>query len=421
MNDEIVDMFGKTIEEIKEICTVNPIQLTPLELACKKDDAHRVRKLLRSKKHADRERGDDALVIASELGHVACVQEFVNAPGFDAGERWLDALESACVYGQDGCVRAILERPDCNVNKQKAEGEMEGCTVLMLACVTDREGCVRKLLDRPDCDVNKESSGATTALMLACESGHEGCARALLERPDCVVNRENHKGMTALMLACKVGQEGCARALLERPDCDVNRENHKGMTALMLACHKGNERDRFLFKLSTEEIEMYEKDIIEESIEEYTASSMARRREGCVRKLLERPECDVNRESKGGCTALMLACKANHEGCARALLERLECDVNKEDHKGMTALMLAHLYGHESCERAMTQQRGQEISSAEKRENMNTICVPRMHACNFCGRQAFGMKKCAGCSTARYCNRDCQERDWNSHKTICNR
>lgn len=80
---------------------------------------------MRRKKDDDLERGDDALVIAAEFGHVACVQEFVNAPGFDAGERWLDALESACVNGYDSCVRIILKRSECDVNKQKGGFEDE--------------------------------------------------------------------------------------------------------------------------------------------------------------------------------------------------------------------------------------------------------------------------------------------------------
>ena len=37
--------------------------------------------------------------------------------------------------------------------------------------------------------------------------------------------------------------------------------------------------------------------------------------------------------------------------------------------------------------------------------------------CNFCGK-AFAKKKCIKCNVV-YCGRECQKRDWKSHKKVC--
>ena len=37
--------------------------------------------------------------------------------------------------------------------------------------------------------------------------------------------------------------------------------------------------------------------------------------------------------------------------------------------------------------------------------------------CQVCGD--VGNKKCARCLNARYCSRECQAKDWKTHKTVC--
>ncbi len=39
--------------------------------------------------------------------------------------------------------------------------------------------------------------------------------------------------------------------------------------------------------------------------------------------------------------------------------------------------------------------------------------------CHSCGQQSVNLKKCARCRSVSYCNRECQTKDWKSHKSVC--
>ena len=41
------------------------------------------------------------------------------------------------------------------------------------------------------------------------------------------------------------------------------------------------------------------------------------------------------------------------------------------------------------------------------------------HRCATCGRQGVHLQHCQGCLVVRYCNRECQKKDWNEHKLVC--
>ena len=41
------------------------------------------------------------------------------------------------------------------------------------------------------------------------------------------------------------------------------------------------------------------------------------------------------------------------------------------------------------------------------------------HRCATCGRQGLHLQHCNGCRALRYCNRECQKRDWTEHKQVC--
>jgi hypothetical protein len=39
--------------------------------------------------------------------------------------------------------------------------------------------------------------------------------------------------------------------------------------------------------------------------------------------------------------------------------------------------------------------------------------------CAHCGKRAPTMKRCSGCRWARYCNRECQKANWQTHRDEC--
>ncbi|XP_059161834.1 histone-lysine N-methyltransferase Smyd1-like [Physella acuta] len=39
--------------------------------------------------------------------------------------------------------------------------------------------------------------------------------------------------------------------------------------------------------------------------------------------------------------------------------------------------------------------------------------------CTSCRRESYTVKRCTRCGLARYCDRDCQRRDYRRHKGIC--
>eukprot|EP01117_Protostelium_nocturnum_P002952 TRINITY_DN13887_c0_g1_i1.p1 TRINITY_DN13887_c0_g1~~TRINITY_DN13887_c0_g1_i1.p1 ORF type:complete len:197 (+),score=77.89 TRINITY_DN13887_c0_g1_i1:81-671(+) len=39
--------------------------------------------------------------------------------------------------------------------------------------------------------------------------------------------------------------------------------------------------------------------------------------------------------------------------------------------------------------------------------------------CNKCGKKGLGLSKCSRCKLVFYCNRDCQSKDWATHKANC--
>ena len=39
--------------------------------------------------------------------------------------------------------------------------------------------------------------------------------------------------------------------------------------------------------------------------------------------------------------------------------------------------------------------------------------------CAHCGKRAHTMKRCSGCRWARYCNRECQKANWQTHRDEC--
>jgi hypothetical protein len=46
-------------------------------------------------------------------------------------------------------------------------------------------------------------------------------------------------------------------------------------------------------------------------------------------------------------------------------------------------------------------------------------CPRCIGKCNFCDQRIIGMLMCGKCKTTNYCSKECQRKDWGSHKSLC--
>ncbi|KAG2491432.1 hypothetical protein HYH03_010218 [Edaphochlamys debaryana] len=120
---------------------------------------------------------------------------------------------------------------------------------------------------------------------------------------------------------------------------------------------------------------------------------------------------DVNAQDRFGTHALLMAVMTNQADAVRFLLDR---GANPElpDNDGCTALQLLLAPSHVSPairDMLINHQYKDKMKSKDKE-------APKV--CAQCGAEG-ATKKCGGCSTAFYCNRECQVAHWGQHKGVC--
>ncbi len=217
------------------------------------------------------------------------------------------------------------------VNTKKKDGE----TALMLACRCYRQENrleLVKLLLENGADVNAKTSFGYTALMFAATDSrdNERVIRLLLEN-GADVNCQNKNGETALMYACISNGYNAIVDMLEY-NADIELVSKEGFTALGFVCWKRDYPDivRLLIEHGAKIDSGEYLPLFGACIHGHTKS---------VRVLLE-CGANVNKQSRGGVTALMCACK-NGEVEAVKLLLKHGADVNISNEDGATALMYA--------------------------------------------------------------------------------
>jgi len=215
-----------------------------------------------------------------------------------------------------------------------------GMTPLSRAAENGHERLVRALLKRPDVDINsKDSKFGHTALSWAAGKGHEEVVRALLERPDINVNSQSSSGLSPLSRAAKEGHQKVVQALLERKDVDINSKDSKfGYSALLWAAGNGH-KEVVLALLDRSDVDINSKD-------NHSRSALSRAviegRQEVVQALLERMDVDINsKDSKFGYSALSWAAGNGQEEMVRALLDRSDVDINSKDNHGQSVLSRA--------------------------------------------------------------------------------
>ncbi|KAH9891886.1 ankyrin [Cubamyces lactineus] len=119
-------------------------------------------------------------------------------------------------------------------------------------------------------------------------------------------------------------------------------------------------------------------------------------------------EADPNQQDRWGGVPIMSALQC---GCLKTMKALLEAgaSVDVEDGDGMSPAKFAPQAGPVLT--AVVQQ------WKRKREGVSLPLDKK--ACATCGGTGCGIKLCARCNAIWYCSRDCQKRDWQTHKLRC--
>jgi len=298
-----------------------------------------------------------ALVVASDRGHLAVVQEIVGRG--DEGRRW-HAIWLAAAKGYVNVVSALL------VGATHHEGG--GFMALMVAVREHHPDVVTILVDAGVCIDIQDPSTGETVLMLAVTLGHHHFTIAdTLIDAGAELDVKDYFGMTALIRAVRVNNAAMVARLVTagsnldiqcdlgrtalhyamRADtiiakslvdaqCSLNTKANMGDTALMLASHDGNTEAVKLLVAAHADLEL-----------ECNGGKRAMRyavESGCgstIETLIDaRADLDAKCHSK--MTPVMWAAMCGGVGTVRVLISA-GANLGCVDHKGRTALVLAVL------------------------------------------------------------------------------
>ena len=179
--------------------------------------------------------GNTGLLLAAMYGTREAVQ-FLIARGANithlnrAGE---NALMCAALGGRGDTVRELLATGLFDVNSQAANGKtaLIYASCVLSSALLGNHGCLVALLEAPDIDVNKADHEGTTALMAAANSVFSGdCLEKLLKVDGVDLNAVDRLHETALMKAARTEHHSGYRALINA-GADTTIVNREGKTA----------------------------------------------------------------------------------------------------------------------------------------------------------------------------------------------
>jgi len=200
-------------------------------------------------------------------------------------------------------------------------------------------------------DLDSRFENKATPLILAAALGHRKVVDVLLAAQevgdvgDAVdVNAKDGDGATALIVAAVGGHRHVVRSLLKHPKTNANAADKRGQTALMSAAYNGH--DGVLRDLARV-LKDKKLDVNRKSKEGYTAlimAAMANATEAdqglaCVDELMAIRKVKASIVDDYGLTALMWAATNGNAKCVTRLMVDPSCNPNKRDDEKLTALM----------------------------------------------------------------------------------
>ncbi|KAH6909181.1 ankyrin repeat-containing domain protein [Coprinopsis sp. MPI-PUGE-AT-0042] len=159
------------------------------------------------------------LMLAIDLGHLACAKALLSLPGVN--------LNLSDTFGRNALMHAV---------------DFGGRTALSNAVVIAANAqieVVKLLLGIPGIDINLADKLGRTTLMLATLNGRTDFVRLLLGFSGICINAVDGLGWTALLHAMRSGRNEVVKLLLGFPGVDINAEDVYGRTALLVAMQGG--------------------------------------------------------------------------------------------------------------------------------------------------------------------------------------
>ncbi len=301
--------MDKTVTQTSLVNTSNNSEQQLIEAALKGDKQTCSRLLQEGTNiNAKDEKGNTALINATENGHINLIQFLCDQPHIDInakGQLEFTAFAVAVHEGQKEIVELLLAKPGIDVNAR----DKNQTTALIVAAAQNRKEIIQLLLNTFDIDVNVANRLGHTALMAAAFNKSINAVQLLLTKPSIDVNRTDCTGKTALIHAARTGAYEIVGLLLNQPSIAINARDKriskdlKAGTALMYAVAKG-----------------------------YTS---------IAKLLLSKAGIDVNIQNEDGDTVLMVAAIVGDQEIVQMLLERADVIVDSKDCSGKTALMHA--------------------------------------------------------------------------------
>ena len=298
------------------------------------------------------DRGENALMIAAQVGYIDGLQILLNAGAkinSKSHVRGHTALMQAAQWEETECLRILLKSgADIDLKSNKL------VTALMYAAMYGNVECVKVLVSH-GADVNARSISHSNALMHAAAAGHSNCIQPLLSGGS-EINGKDSDGLTALMEAARRGRTECLRILLAN-GADVNLKSNSSLTALVYAAicrntgcaelliNQGNALNHaaaaglinfIMLLLRGTGSKINAKDT--NGITALMKAAHLGQTE--YLQILLTNGANVNLKSNSSLTALMYAAMGGNAGCVEILLNK-GADINMKDEEGHTPLMVA--------------------------------------------------------------------------------
>ena len=272
------------------------------------------------------------LHIAAHCGYNDIVRALIKRPDVNLNVRNKDGntpLHSAAWSGREQSARLLIDAgADINIS------DNQQWTALHLAASNGHSSIVGELIKAPHRNLNVRNENGDTPLNVAADNGRAASARLLIDA-GADINISDNKQRTALHMAADLGYDDILRTLIDAPDVNLNLRTETGHTPLHAAANNGRAASARLLIDAGANINISDK-------YQQTALHLAAYfgYDDIVDALIKRPDVNLNVRNKDGNTPLHIAADNGRAASARLLIDA-GADINISDHKQRTALHMA--------------------------------------------------------------------------------